>query len=179
MGGEKQAVQSGSAEAEGSIWEDSLIIKSLREKFPQVIIDISSLRSLPNELTVRLPKEKIIEVCKFLRDNPQLDFNYLSDLCGVDYPEREERFEVVYHLYSLSKNHRLRLKISVKEGESVPSVSGIWRTANWHEREAYDLLGIQFEGHPDLRRILLPEDWDGYPLRKEYPLQGYNHNNKK
>lgn len=169
MSEEKQA-----SEESSSFWEDNLIVKNLRERFPGVIISTSGLQPHPDELTIKVEKGKIVELCRFLKDDPHLDFNYLSDLCGVDYPEREKRFEVVYHLYSITKRHRLRLKLSVKEGDSVPSVSGVWQTANWHEREAYDLLGIPFEGHPDLRRILLPDDWEGHPLRKEYPLMGYN-----
>lgn len=174
MNDEKQAVGSEFGEEDRSIWEDNLIVKKLREKFPEVIISISASQSHPDELTIKVKKEKIVEICQYLKDDPYLNFNYLSDLCGVDYPEREERFEVVYHLYSIYKKHRLRLKISAKDGESVPSVIGVWKTANWHEREAYDLLGIPFEGHHDLRRILLPEEWEGHPLRKEYPLMGYN-----
>jgi NADH-quinone oxidoreductase subunit C len=174
MDDEKQTSGPQSAEGDCSIREENLIVKKLRERFPEVIQSISTLESYPDELTIKVDKDKIIEICQFLKDEPHLDFNYLSDLCGVDYPEHEERFEVVYHLYSISKKHRLRLKLSVKDGESVPSVIGVWQTANWHEREAYDLLGIPFEGHPDLRRILLPDDWEGHPLRKEYPLMGYN-----
>src|SRR5438876_994869 len=100
------------------------------------------------------------------------EMKYLSNLCGAHYPDRDEPFEVVYHLYSITKEHRLSLKVRTTEEESVPSVAGVWRTANWHEREAYDMYGIIFEGHPDLTRILLPDDWVGHPLRKDYPLEG-------
>jgi NADH-quinone oxidoreductase subunit C len=88
----------------------------------------------------------------------------------VDYPERRPRFDVVYNLYSVSKSHRIRLKVRVDDGESVPSVTSVWSTANWHEREVFDMFGIRFDGHPDLRRILMPEDWEGHPLRKDFPL---------
>ena len=178
MDEEKRAVDSEFAEGDHSLWEDNPIVKKLREIFPEAIISISGLQPYPDELTIKVKKEQIVKVCQFLKDDPHLAFNYLSDLCGVDYPEREERFEIVYHLYSITKRHRLRLKVSVKDGEPLPSVIGVWQTANWHEREAYDLLGIPFEGHPDLRRILLPEDWEGHPLRKEYPLMGYNSDTK-
>jgi NADH-quinone oxidoreductase subunit C len=174
MDDDKRAVDSETAGSDRSVWEDNLIVKKLRERCPEAIINISGLQSYPDELTIKVPKEKIVELCRFLKDDPHLEFNYLSDLCGADYPDREERFEVVYHLYSITKRHRLRLKVSAKDGEPVPSVIDVWATANWHEREAYDLLGIHFEGHPDLRRILLPDDWEGYPLRKEYPLMGYD-----
>jgi len=153
--------------------EGSVIVKLIRQRFPEAIVEITSLRDLPDELTIKITKDRLLEICQFLKEDARLDFNYLSDLCGVDYPEREERFEVVYHLYSINKRHRLRLKTAIKEGETIPSVTGIWQTADWHEREAFDLLGIRFEGHPNLRRILLPDDWEGHPLRKEYPLQGY------
>jgi NADH-quinone oxidoreductase subunit C len=91
----------------------------------------------------------------------------------VDYPTRSQRFDVVMHLYSMTQNHRLRVKAAVGENETIPTVSGVWKTANWQEREAFDMFGVVFEGHPDLRRILLPEDWEGYPMRKDYPLGGY------
>ena len=148
-------------------------MRKLRAQFPGTIGEATSTEHYADELTTRVPKEHIVEVCSFLREDPELAFDYLSDLSGVDYPEHEKRFEVVYHLYSISKGHRVRLKVEVGEGEAVPTVTGVWRTADWHEREAYDLLGIPFEGHPDLRRILLPDDWEGHPLRKEYPLEGY------
>ena len=153
-------------------WEENPIVRKVRAQFPGTIGEVTSTGHYADELTARVSKERIVEVCRFLRDDPDLAFDYLSDLSGVDYPKREKRFEVVYHLYSISKGHRLRLKVEVGEGEAVPTMTGIWRTADWHEREAYDLLGIPFEGHPDLRRILLPDDWEGHPLRKEYPLEG-------
>ncbi|MBI1987248.1 MAG: NADH-quinone oxidoreductase subunit C [Nitrospinae bacterium] len=150
------------------------LIARLRGRFPGAVGEATTLRQCADELTVRVAREQIVEVCHFLKTDPQLAFDYLSDLSGVDYPDREKRFEVVYHLYSIPQGHRVRLKVQVAEGEAVPTVTGVWRTADWHEREAYDLLGIPFEGHPDLRRILLPDDWKGHPLRKEYPLAGYD-----
>lgn len=113
----------------------------------------------------------IREACKFLRDDPQLRFNTLMCLSGVHYPKDNE-LGVTYHLHSTSQGHTLVLKVRVPEDQPlVPSVQSIWKTANWHEREAFDLLGVQFEGHPDLRRILTPEDWEGHPLRKDYEPQ--------
>ncbi len=146
---------------------ENLISTKLKEKFPESTLEISEFRG---ELTIVVKKEDMVPLCTFLRDDPDFSFNFLSDLCGVDYLGRKPRFDVVYHLYSLDKNHRLRLKVKVEEGESVPSVTSVWNTANWHEREVFDLFGITFDGHPDLSRILLPEDWEGYPLRKDFPL---------
>jgi NADH-quinone oxidoreductase subunit C len=146
---------------------ESLILKKLKDKFPDSILEIIEFR---NELTLVVRKEDIVSICTFLRDDPELHFNFLSCLCGVDYPERKPRFDVVYELYSINKHHRIRLKVKVDEYESVPSVTEVWSAANWHEREVFDLFGISFDGHPDLRRILMPDDWEGHPLRKDYPL---------
>lgn len=127
------------------------------------------------EVTVVVPREQIVELCSFLKTAPGLEFNFLADLCGVDRgPEEEPRFEVNYHLFSTTKHHRLRLKVVLADDDShVESVTGVWRTANWHERETYDLVGILFDNHPDLRRILLPDEWEGHALRKDFPLRGY------
>ncbi|PYS74289.1 MAG: NADH-quinone oxidoreductase subunit C [Acidobacteria bacterium] len=127
------------------------------------------------ETTVVVPREHILEVCSFLKTWPESRFDFLADICGADRGvEEEPRFEVNYHLFSTTKYHRWRLKVVLNEEDThVSSVTGIWRTANWHERETYDLFGVIFDGHPDLRRILLPEDWQGYSLRKDFPLRGY------
>lgn len=123
--------------------------------------------------------DSIVDVCRELRDNPKTYFDFLSSLSGVDYGVDSGRFGVVYHLASIPYRLQLTLKISVEhdrnadELPSFKSVSSVYRTADWHEREAYDLLGIYFEGHPDLRRILLPDDWEGYPLRKDYKTAEY------
>jgi NADH-quinone oxidoreductase subunit C len=117
--------------------------------------------------------DKLIDACRFLRDDPALKFAMLADLTAVDWlpTDREPRFQVVYHLLSLEHNRRLRLKIDVAEDDATaPSVTDIWPTANFFEREVYDLFGIRFAGHPDLRRILMPDDWLTYPLRKDVPL---------
>jgi NADH-quinone oxidoreductase subunit C len=127
------------------------------------------------ETTIVVPREHIVAACAFLKVTLGLEFNFLADLCGFDRgPEEEPRFEVNYHLFSMTKHHRLRLKVLLNEDDvHVPTVTGIWRTANWHERETYDLFGVIFDDHPDLRRILLPDDWQGYALRKDFPLRGY------
>ena len=155
---------------------DSLVLKALQERFPQAVQEVSFHAG---ETTVLLGKESLLEVCRFLKEEPSLRMDYLSNLCGVDFPDREQRFEVVYHLFSVSRRLRINLKVRAADGERVPSVTMIWRTANWHEREAFDLLGIPFEGHPDLRRILLSDEWQGHPLRKEYPVKGYDRDHIK
>lgn len=125
------------------------------------------------EVTVFVPRESILDICRFL--NAEHGFDMLADLCGVDRgPEEEPRFEVNYHLFSTIHYSRLRLKVLLSDDDpKVPTVTRLWKTANWHERETYDLVGIIFDGHPDLRRILLPSDFDGHALRKDYPLRGY------
>ncbi|MFQ5670561.1 MAG: NADH-quinone oxidoreductase subunit C [Acidobacteriota bacterium] len=115
-------------------------------------------------------REHVVEVCRHLRDVEEMDF--LTDLCAVHTPDREHLFEVVIHLYSSTRNERLRLKVPLRTGESMPSLTSVWEGANWHEREAHDLVGVPFRGHPDLRRILLPEGFDGHPLQKDFPLKG-------
>ena len=155
---------------------DSPALKAVQERFPQAVLEVSFHAG---EATLLLKKESLLEVGRFLRDEPVLRMDYLSNLCGVDFPDREQRFEVVYHLFSISRKQRINLKVRAADGERVPSVTGLWRTANWHEREAFDLLGIPFEGHPDLRRILLADEWQGHPLRKEYPVKGYDRDHLK
>ncbi len=127
------------------------------------------------EVTIIVPRDNIAAVCTFLKTSADTRFDFLADVCGVDRgPEEEPRFEVNYHLFSTTKFHRLRLKVLLHEEDlHVPTVTTVWRTANWHERETYDLFGVVFDGHPDLRRILLPEDWQGHALRKDFPLRGY------
>ncbi len=125
------------------------------------------------ELTVRAVRTRILDVLKFLRDDPRLDFGLLVDVCGVDYPARPDRFEVVYHLLSLTRNQRIRVKITTDEATPVPSATGLFPTAGWFEREAYDMFGILFSDHPDLRRILTDYGFSGHPLRKDFPLVGH------
>ncbi|SNY93740.1 NADH dehydrogenase subunit C [Cohaesibacter sp. ES.047] len=125
------------------------------------------------ELTVNANRSDIVEVVRFLRDDPRLQFACFIDLTAVDYPGREERFEVVYHLLSPKQNMRIRIKITTEEGKPVKSICGVFAGANWFERETYDMYGILFSGHPDLRRLLTDYGFDGHPLRKDFPLTGY------
>ena len=126
-----------------------------------------------DELMVRARPELIVKVLTFLRDDVNCRFQQLMDVCGVDYPEREKRFEVVYNLLSLTHNMRVRVKVETDEETPVPSVSGVFSSATWWEREAWDLFGIYFSEHPDLRRIMTDYGFDGHPLRKDFPLTGY------
>lgn len=125
------------------------------------------------ELTITVVREEIVAVLTTLRDEPELRFEVPVDLCGVDYPQRAERFDVVYHLLSPRKNQRIRVKVSTDEATPVPSVIEVFPFANWHEREAYDMYGILFSDHPDLRRILTDYGFQGFPLRKDFPLTGF------
>ncbi len=145
-------------------------LKRLLEKYPDQIVEHHANHG---DETAVVRADKLVEICEFLRTDAQTSFEMLSDLTGVDYlGKKDPRFEVVYHLYSLSKNHRLRLKVGVDEEEPlVPSVVSVWKTALWEEREAFDLYGIYFEGHPDLRRILLYPEFEGHPLRKDYDME--------
>ena len=151
------------------IMENSLSIKKLKEKFPNAILEVKTFR---DEVNVTVQKKDIFEICKFLYSDPDLQYQMLTDLCGVDYFPEQPRFEVVYLLYSMKNQQRLRLKVKVGESESVSSVESIWKAADWLEREVYDLFGIPFDNHPDLRRILLWDGYEGHPLRKDYPVEG-------
>ncbi len=125
------------------------------------------------ELSVSIHDDRIEDVIRFLRDDAACKFTTLIDLCGVDYPQRAERFEVVYHLLSMQLNHRIRVKLFVDEDTPVASIAGIFPVADWFEREAFDMYGIAFSGHPDLRRLLTDYGFEGHPLRKDFPLTGY------
>jgi NADH-quinone oxidoreductase subunit C len=145
---------------------------ALSARFADFIEEIIEARG---EVTVVVQRAGLVPMMTFLRDEPSLKFNFLSDVSGVDLGEfAEPRFAVAYHLYSLPHNHRLRIKVFLAEDEAwVPTISGIWTSANWMEREIYDMFGIDFTDHPDLRRILMPADYEGYPLRKDFPTKGY------
>ena len=149
----------------------SQVCAGLRERFPE---HVSAPEETLGEVSVRVRRDHVADVCTYLRDEE--GFELLADVSGVDFlgvAPPAERFLVAYHLSSVSKNVRLRLRVFVAEGdEVVPSVTGVYPTANWQEREIYDFFGIHFEGHPDLRRILMPDDWEGHPHRKDYPLGG-------
>jgi len=146
------------------------LIDLVKQKFPADVLEAHSLRG-DDTVVVYAPRWK--DIARFLKDEPRADMSMLVDLTAVDFPDRTPRFEVVVHLYSLSKGHRLRLKARVGDsaGESaeIDSLSDLWASANWAERECWDMFGVRFKGHPDLRRILLYPEFEGYPLRKDYP----------
>ena len=148
-------------------------LRELRAAMPDVIVDVVRFR---DETTIHVRREAYREVCRFLRDHPHISLNFLTDTTAVDMLRLREspRFDVVALLYSLPNRVRLRIKAGCDDGEPVPSLVPLWNGANWLERETYDMFGIVFEGHPNLRRMLLPDDWDeGHPLRKDYPLRGW------
>lgn len=149
--------------------ENNRAVIRLKEKFASSIIDVVEFRG---EVTVTVKKDSILDVLLFLKQS--LQYNLLTDVTAVDYlGKKEERFMMVYQLYSIPNKDRLRIKTPVTEADcTVPSATQVWRTANWLEREVFDLFGITFDKHPDLRRILMTDDWVGHPLRKDYPLQG-------
>ena len=133
---------------------------------------LASVTHHAGQVLARVPLERLIEVLGFLRDHDELRFDHLSNLTAVHWPKNDKPFEIVYHLYSIPRRHRLTVKTAVGEGEAPPTATGLWPTANWHEREVFDLFGVRFEGHPDMTRILLTDEWVGHPLRKDYPLEG-------
>jgi NADH-quinone oxidoreductase subunit C len=143
------------------------LVQKLKGKFGEAIGEASEF---VGQLSVNVSADQVVAVCDFLRTDKDTPFDYLCDLTCVHYPQRKlEPFEVVYNLYSIPANDRVRLKVSVKD--EVERVTGVWPAANWLEREVFDLFGVQFRNHPDLRRLLLPPDWEGYPLRKDFPLE--------
>jgi len=145
------------------------LVKKLKTQFDGAV---GEALEFIGQVSIRIEPARIVEICNFLRDDPETSFNYLSDLTCVHYPMRQEApLEVVYNLYSITRNERVRLKVSITESSGVDSVTSVWPSANWMEREVYDLFGVNFKNHPDLRRILLPPDWEGHPLRKDYPLE--------
>jgi len=141
------------------------IVEALHKTFPEIAIQAFTYLT-QNYLII--PRESVVPVAMFLKT--ELHFNLLADLTAADYPKREKRFEVVYQLYSFSRNERLRVKAPVGEQESIESVIPVWSGADWMEREVYDMFGIRFEHHPNMKRILLPDEWEGYPLRKDYGI---------
>lgn len=145
------------------------LLTTLTSQALEGIVDVTETHG---DVVVRVLPAALIDVCTALRDDPAFAFNFLMDVTAVDYPGCDPRFEVVYHLYSLALNHRVRLKVGAPEAAPrVPSVTAVWPGANWLERETYDMYGIQFDGHPDLRRIYLYEEFEGHPLRKDYPKE--------
>jgi NADH-quinone oxidoreductase subunit C len=153
--------------------EEHPAVSAVRDQFPEAFMDAVNFR---DEMTIRVERIALREIVQYLRDEPSLRYNFLSDLTAVDMLRLRDnpRFDVVVQLYSIPRRQRLRIKAGFNDGEPVPSLVPLFEGANWLEREAYDMFGIVFEGHPDLRRMLLPDDWDeGHPLRKDYPLRGY------
>lgn len=150
--------------------ESNPALQKLRQFAPDAVEDVSSFRG---EISIRIRANHLRAVCEFLRDQPGLAFKYLSDITAVDHYPAEPRFEAVYHILSLETYERLRLKVRIPgEDPRLDSMVPVWPAAQAFECEIFDLFGIHFTGHPDLRRILLPEDWEGHPLRKDYPVQG-------
>ncbi len=149
------------------------LLETLKAKFPEAVLDVHE-DTVRSELSVRVAADRLLEVAWFLHDEPVAAFDHITDVCSADYPDDLERFEVIYHFLSLPHGTRIRVKARVTEDDpTIASVTGIWKGANFMEREVYDLMGIRFAGHPDLRRILMPEDYDeGYPLRKDFPAEG-------
>ncbi|MDH3269038.1 MAG: NADH-quinone oxidoreductase subunit C [Ignavibacteria bacterium] len=148
----------------------TLIPQKLKEKFLSIEFDVSVYR---DELTIKFAKKNIVEVCAYLKSDPELEFTLCSDITAVDWATRKNRFTVVYNIFSIRHNFRLRLKSDVDESDcKIDSVSSVWHAANWQERETYDMYGIKFNNHPDLRRMYMPEEFEYHPLRKDFPLMG-------
>jgi NADH-quinone oxidoreductase subunit C len=150
---------------EGPVALDNDIVKRYKEKFGDAIREAWIDRK---QAILVVAREQLVEIATYSRDGEK--FDWLSDLTAVDWPKREKRFDIVLNMYSLEKNERLRLKVYASADERVPSVQGVWATANWEEREVYDMFGVVFEGHPELKRILMPDEWQGHPLRKDYDI---------
>lgn len=142
-------------------------VEAVRARFPGAVIGTGAFR---DQHWITLNAESLVEVCRFLRDDSEMAFDVCLDVTAVHWPERDHPMEVVIHLHSRDRNDRLRVKVPTGETGPVPSISGLWASANWNERETFDMFGIVFEGHPDLRRILMPDDYTEHPLRKELPL---------
>ena len=143
-------------------------VGKVRERFGDALREVIYFRG---EETLVVDPARIVEICRFLKEDPEMDFDLLLDVTGIHFLEREYSYEVAYLLLSLKRRVRVRLRARLGEEGEIDTVSGVWRTADWHEREAYDLVGIRFRGHPDLRRIIMPEDFTGHPLRKDFPLE--------
>src|SRR2546427_993430 len=147
-------------------WSNPLV-DELQKKFPGALSDALIFRNQPSMTVAR---ESLVALSEHLKSQEGGAYTFLTDETAVDYPKRPKRFEIIYQLYSFKLNHRLRLKVVAAEGEKGPSLARVWPTANWLEREVYDMFGIEYEGHPDLKRILLPDEWTGHPLRKDYDI---------
>jgi NADH-quinone oxidoreductase subunit C len=147
-----------------------LVNYKLQEKFPEITFEITDYK---NQLAVIFDKENIVKVSYFFRDDEDMEFKLCEDVTAIDWARRKNRFTVVYHIFSLKLNSRIRLKADIDESDcNIDSVASVWKTADWHERETYDMYGIVFNNHPDLRRMYMPEEFEYYPLRKDFPLMG-------
>ena len=146
----------------------SAIIDVLTPLVPGASFEVGRSIDLP---TIYVPVDQLVETCRALRDTDALRFRTIIEVTAADYFPRQPRFEVIYHLLSIPRRLRVRLKVRVPDGGRVPTVQGVWKGAGWPEREVWDMFGIVFAGHPDLRRLLMPEDWEGHPARKDYPVQ--------
>ncbi|MFH1597135.1 MAG: NADH-quinone oxidoreductase subunit C [Pseudomonadota bacterium] len=149
----------------------SAAVDLLKQKFPDEVLEVVEFRG---ETTIVVKPERIVDLCRTLRDDRDTSFRYLSMVAGLDFLPQSPRFGLAYNLYSHKFHNRLTLKtmLASDHAPTIDSVTQVWSTANWHEREVYDMMGIRFHGHPDLRRILMPGDWVGHPQRKDYPLRG-------
>lgn len=144
-------------------------ITGLQQALPGAVEQVSYF---VGDWTLIVRREQLIEVAEWLRDDASARFNFCSDVTATDWPSRAQRFDVIYCLYSIPHRHRVRVKVHAGEEDPVPSVTGVWPAANWLEREVFDMFGVRFTGHPDLRRVLMPDEWQGHPQRKDYPLEG-------
>ena len=162
----KPAAPAAKAPIKPDPWSSPLL-DELQRRFPGALSDAVIFRNMPSLVVA---KESLIALCEFLKSDEGGEYTLLTDHTAVDYPKREKRFEVIYHLYSFKRNDRLRVKVLAGDGEKIPSVAGVWPTANWLEREVFDMFGVLYEGHPDLKRILMPDGWVGHPLRKDYDV---------
>lgn len=149
--------------------ERPAFLVALQEALPDAV---EALSYWVGDWTVIVPATALLEVARFLRDDDSASFDYCCDVTASDWPPREKRFDVIYCLYSVRRRHRIRVKVRAAETEAVPSVTDVWPAANWLEREMWDMFGVNVTGHPDLRRILMPDNWQGFPQRKDYPLEG-------
>ena len=157
----------------GTTLSGSEIAERVKARLPEAVVAVETDRG---QTIIEVKRESLLDVCRFLNEDPELFFNYLSDVTNVDNlkrPGKAMRYESIAQLYSIPHNHRIGVRVRMPEDDpTCPSVAGIWRGADWHERESYDLMGIVYEGHPDLRRIMMPDEWIGHPLRKDHPLGG-------
>ena len=155
----------------GETWKSQ--VAAVKARFGDAVEEVRMPMEYPTDMPIiYVKKEQVIHLLDFLKQDASCDYNFLSDITATD-EEVEPRFEVVYHLYSHSKKCRIRVKARIRDGEEAPTATPLWPAANWAEREVWDMFGVKFTGHPDLRRILMDERWEGHPLRKDYPLRGY------